>query len=95
MPETTMHKYTAIILTLAASISAQTNYLIMSCNTSPIPCQTAGIACENENTPWVCPVSGDMVEYFSSTCRNVNGYPEIRGSRFTLQDAKQNAGCKV
>ena len=87
--------YTAIALTLATAISAQSNYLIMSCNTSPIPCQAVGIPCNNENTPWACPVKNDMVESFSINCRNINAYPEVRGSGFTLSDAKQTAGCKV
>ncbi|KAE8413060.1 hypothetical protein BDV36DRAFT_269618 [Aspergillus pseudocaelatus] len=87
--------YTVIALALATAISAQNNYLIMSCNTSPIPCQDVGIPCNNENTPWACPVSSDRVELFSANCRNINGYPEVRGSGFTLSDARQTAGCKV
>ncbi|RAQ74224.1 hypothetical protein COH20_008833 [Aspergillus flavus] len=87
--------YTAIALALATTISAQSSYLIMSCNTSPIPCQNVGIPCNNENTPWACPVSGDKVELFSNSCRNINGYPEVRGSGFTLSDAQQTAGCKA
>jgi len=87
--------YTAIALALATAISAQSSYLIMSCNTSPIPCQNVGIHCNNENTPWACPVSGDKVELFSNSCRNINGYPEVRGSGFTLSDAQQTAGCKA
>ncbi|OOO13417.1 SNF2-related protein [Aspergillus oryzae] len=83
--------YTAIALALATTISAQSSYLIMSCNTSPIPCQNVGIPCNNENTPWACPVSGDKVELFSNSCRNINGYPEVRGSGFTLKASIEQA----
>ncbi|KAF7592217.1 hypothetical protein BBP40_000488 [Aspergillus hancockii] len=90
-----MHfKYTATILALATSISAQSNYLVMSCNTNSVACQVAGIACHNDNTPWACPVSMDMAESFSSTCRNINAYPEVRLSSANLEEAKAAAGCK-
>jgi hypothetical protein len=87
-------KYTAIVLTLATSISAQADYLVMSCNTSPVACQAVGINCNNENTPWACPVRIEMIDYFSNTCRNVNGYPEVRLSSVTLDEARVAAGCK-
>ncbi|OGM50792.1 hypothetical protein ABOM_000768 [Aspergillus bombycis] len=87
--------YTAIALALVTAISAQNNFVIMSCNTSPIPCKSVGIPCNNENTPWACPVNSDLVAAFEAHCRNINAYPEIRGSGFTLSDAKQTAGCKT
>ncbi|KAE8398167.1 hypothetical protein BDV37DRAFT_276343 [Aspergillus pseudonomiae] len=87
--------YTAIALALVTAISAQNNFVIMSCNTSPIPCHAVGIPCRNENTPWACPVRSDQVATFEASCRNINAFPEIRGSGFTLSDAKQTAGCKI